>query len=385
MRVALPCICLSLCALFSPGGCGASPTDLAGTAGQGLHRKRSLQVESDEKPTVVVIATGGTIAGGGSGATDQFYTSGVATVDALIAAVPQALELVNVEGVQATQLGSQWINDTSMLIIYEAVKAAVDRENVTGVVITHGTDTLEETAYTLNLAVNTRKPIVVVGSMRSPTQLGADGELNFYNAIAVASSPEAVGRGVLVVLNDQIHSGREATKSNTVTAQTFESPMNSFIGTVFFGNIHFFHDAGSSVYKHTNASDLAGVLDGKTADELPLVVILYAHQNVKGFLVDAAVENGAKGIVVAGVGNGNMSKEMEAALLEASKAGVVIVRATRTGSGAVNRPGEDAIDETLDSVAAETLSMPQDARILLKLALILTDDREQIQEWFNEY
>ena len=173
--------------------------------------------------------------------------------------------------------------------------------DVAGVVITHGTDTIEETAYFLNLVVKSRKPVVLTAAMRPSTALSADGPLNFYNAVAVAANKDAAGRGVLVVVNDWIHGAASLTKTSTTAVQTFLSPLSGLIGTVAYGNVEFYR---GPVGRNTTDSEFS--LDGVT--RLPRVDIIMAYENMDGALIDAAVAAGAKGIVIAGVGNGNMTE-----------------------------------------------------------------------------
>ena len=172
--------------------------------------------------------------------------------------------------------------------------------DVNGVVITHGTDTIEETAYFLNLVVKSKKPVVLTAAMRPATALSADGPLNFFNAVAVAANKDAAGRGVLVVLNDWIHGAASLTKTSTTAVQTFLSPQSGLIGTVAYGQTEFFR---GPIGRHTADSEFS--LTGVTA--LPRVDIIMAHENMDGALIDAAVAAGARGIVIAGVGNGNLT------------------------------------------------------------------------------
>jgi L-asparaginase len=176
------------------------------------------------KPRVVIVATGGTIAGAAESTTAAGYKSGAVAVDVLIAAVPQMKSFADVSGVQVASVGSQDMNDEIWLKLAAEVNRLASQADVDGIAITHGTDTMEETAYFLNLVVKTDKPVVLTGSMRPSTSLSADGPLNIYNAVGVASDPRARGRGVLVVANDDIHGARAITKRHTTDVQTFVSP-----------------------------------------------------------------------------------------------------------------------------------------------------------------
>ena len=328
------------------------------------------------KPRVVIVATGGTIAGAAESTTAAGYKSGAVAVDVLIAAVPQMKSFADVSGVQVASVGSQDMNDEIWLKLAGEVNRLLAQQDVDGVAITHGTDTMEETAYFLNLVVKSDKPVVLTGSMRPSTSLSADGPLNIYNAVGVASDPRAKGRGVLVVANDDIHGARAITKRHTTDVQTFISPEAGLIGVCLFDNRDFVR---SPARAHTTATPFK-VAAGQT---LPRVDIIYAHAGMSPDLIDAAVANGAKGLVIAGVGDGNMTTPALDAMGRAIKKGVVVVRSTRVGEGVVRRNIEVS-DDKLGTVASMEL-VPAKARVLLKLALTQTTDAKKIQEYFNTY
>ena len=328
------------------------------------------------KPRVVIVATGGTIAGAAESTTAAGYKSGAVAVDVLIAAVPQMKSFADVTGVQVASVGSQDMNDEIWLKLAGEVNRLLAQQDVDGVAITHGTDTMEETAYFLNLVVKSDKPVVLTGSMRPSTSLSADGPLNIYNAVGVASDPRAKGRGVLVVANDDIHGARAITKRHTTDVQTFTSPEAGLIGVCLFDNRDFVR---SPARAHTTATPFK-VAAGQT---LPRVDIIYAHAGMSPDLIDAAVANGAKGLVIAGVGDGNMTTPALDAMGRAIKKGVVVVRSTRVGEGVVRRNIEVS-DDKLGTVASMEL-VPAKARVLLKLALTQTTDVKKIQEYFNTY
>ena len=324
-------------------------------------------------PTIVVLATGGTIAGAAATDTQAGYTSGQVGVDQLLAAVPQAKKLANMRGEQISNIGSQDMNDEVWLKLAKRVNELVAMPDVAGVVITHGTDTIEETAYFLNLVVKSKKPVVLTASMRPSTALSADGPLNFFNAVAVAANQEAVGRGVLVVINDWIHGASSLTKTSTTAVQTFMSPLRGLVGTVAYGVAEFYR---GPVGKHTFESEFS--LDGVTA--LPRVDIIMAYENMDGALIDAAAAAGAKGVVIAGVGNGNLTAPAVKALAAQAAKGVVCVRSTRVATGLVGRNVE-LDDDKLGFVASMGLN-PQKSRVLLRLALLKTKDVKEIQRLF---
>jgi L-asparaginase len=331
---------------------------------------------AQEKPTIVVLATGGTIAGAAGSDVQAAYTSGQVGVEQLLAAVPQAKEIATLRGEQISNIGSQDMNDEVWLKLAKRVNELVAMPDVAGVVITHGTDTIEETGYFLNLVVKSRKPVVMTASMRPSTALSADGPLNFYNAVAVAANKDAAGRGVLVVINDWIHGASSLTKTSTTAVQTFLSPLRGLVGTVAYGKSEFYR---GPVGKHTTESEFS--VDGVTA--LPRVDIIMAHENMDGKLIEAAVASGAKGIVIAGVGNGNMTAAALEALGAQSKKGIVCVRSTRVATGTVGRNVE-VDDDKLGLVASDDLN-PQKSRVLLRLALLKQRPLPDIQRLFQEY
>jgi L-asparaginase len=327
-------------------------------------------------PQVVVLATGGTIAGAAASDVQAGYKSGQVGVEQLLAAVPQAKKLATLRGEQISNIGSQDMNDEVWLKLGRRVNELTAMPDVSGVVITHGTDTIEETAYFLNLVVKSKKPVVLTAAMRPSTALSADGPLNFYNAVAVAANRESGGRGVLVVINDWIHGAASLTKTSTTAVQTFLSPVWGLIGTVAYGDIEFYR---GPVGRNTVDSEFS--LDGVTT--LPRVDIIMAYENMDGALIDAAVAAGAKGLVIAGVGNGNMTAGALAALAAQSKKGIICVRASRVATGRVGRNVE-VDDDKLGLVASLGLN-PQKARVLLRLALTQTSDTKRIQRFFDEY
>lgn len=329
-----------------------------------------------DKPHVVILATGGTIAGSAESQTQAGYASGQVGVDILIAAVPQLAEIAEVTGEQIANVGSQNMNDEVWLKLAKRINEIAKSPEVDGIVITHGTDTMEETAFFLNLVVKTEKPVVLTGSMRPSTALSADGPLNIFNAVAVAADPQAVGRGVLVVANDSIHGGRAIIKSNTTHVETFLSPQRGLIGSVQYGKTLYFRGP-YALHTTTSHFSVEGV------EKLPRVDIIYVHENVDGALIEAAVKAGAKGIVTAGVGNGNMTDAALQALAEAANKGVVCVRSTRVPTGFVGRNVE--VDDDEIGLVASYEHNPQKARVLLRLALLETRDPFVIQKMFGRY
>lgn len=325
-------------------------------------------------PLIRLLATGGTIAGAQTGG--RGYAAATMSAEDLLAAVPELTDLAAVEVEQVARIGSQDMDETVWLKLAGRAQAALDDPSTAGVVITHGTDTMEETAYFLNLVLKTTKPVVLVGAMRPATAISADGPMNLYNAVAVAASSSAAGRGVLVVSNDEIHFAREIAKTNTTQVGTFKSPNRGLAGLVNRGRLHFF---GPAARRHTAASEFAPCSGGT----LPRVEIVYAHAGLRRDLIDAAVNAGARGLVIAGVGAGNLSAEALAACAAAVQYGVVVVRSSRTGGGIVERNIEIDDDEH-GFVVAEELN-PAKARVLLMLGLSRNLDRLALQTLFTIY
>jgi len=325
---------------------------------------------------VVILATGGTIAGAGASAACAPYASGRVTIDAMMAAVPGLADLAAVEGEQVANVGSQDMTFDIMRALADRINERLQETEVSGVVITHGTDTMEETAFFLNLTVKSRKPVVMTGAMRPATVLSADGPLNLYNAVAVAADPRAAGRGVLVVMNDRIHGAHSLTKTNTTSVETFLSPINGLMGTVNYGQCQYFRQP---TRRHTEDSvfSLTGV------GPLPRVDILYACADMPADLVDCSVAKGARGIVIAGDGNGNMNAATLAHAARAAAEGIVIVRSSRVPTGTVSRNVE-IDDDRLGFIVSDELN-PAKARILLMLALLETRSLDELQQLFYAY
>ncbi|WP_371876472.1 type II asparaginase [Pseudoduganella chitinolytica] len=337
----------------------------------------SAQAQTAKLPNVTVLATGGTIAGTGATSTTTVgYTAATVGVQQLINAVPELAKIANVKGEQVFQIASESMTNEHWLTLGKRVNALLAQNDVDGIVITHGTDTMEETAYFLDLVVKSRKPVVLVGAMRPSTALSADGPINLYNAVSIAGSQEAVGKGVIIALNDQIHAARDVSKTNTSTPDSFKTTELGLLGYIQGGKPFFYR---TSTRKHTADSefDIAGL----TA--LPQVDIVYGYANMNTVALDAFIAAGAKGIIHAGVGDGSIAARVKPGLVAARKKGAIIVRASRVGQGILARNGE-ANDDELDFVAADTLS-PQKARILLMLALTKTNSTRDIQRMFYTY
>lgn len=334
-------------------------------------------VLADAKPHVVILATGGTIAGTGATSTTTVgYTAAKLGVDQMIASVPELAKVADVRGEQVAQIASESMTNEVWLKLAKRVNEVLAQKDVDGVVITHGTDTIEETAYFLNLVVKSKKPVVVVGAMRPATAISADGPINLYNAVLLAGSKDAMGKGVMVALNDQINAAREVTKTNTSTADTFKSPEMGVLGYMQDNKPHFYR---MSTRKNTADTEF----DISKLNSLPRVDIVYGYANMDRVAMDADIAAGAQGIVQAGVGDGSVAAQMMPAFRDARKKGVIVVRSSRVGNGIVARNGE-ANDDKEDLVVSDTLTA-QKARILLMLGLTKTHDTKELQRMFYTY
>ena len=332
--------------------------------------------QTTAKPNIVIIGTGGTIAGAGASSVNTGdYDSAKVAVDKIIAAVPEMKTVANVKGEQIFQIGSESYNDERMLKLAKRISELVKQPDIDAVMVTHGTDTIEETSYLLNLTLKTDKPVVIVGAMRPGTALSADGPLNLYNAAVVAASPESKGKGVLVVMNDEIHSARDVSKTNALKVETFKS-LYGPLGVVVESKPYYYR---LPARPHTMATEFN--IDEITS--LPKVDVFYAHTSMDPKILEAITSNGSKALIYGGTGNGSVADYMEEPLKAVRKKGVVVVRVTRTGSGLTVHNGEEKDDENDWIVGAD--QTPQKARILTSLALLKTQDPKEIEKILYKY
>ncbi len=329
------------------------------------------------KPHVVVLATGGTIAGAGASAVNSAtYTAAKVPVDKLLAGLPELANYANVTGEQVFQIASESFTNDNLVTLAKRVSALVKQSDVDGIVVTHGTDTLAETAYFLSLTVNTDKPIVVIGSMRPGTALSADGALNLVDAVSVAGSKDAKGKGVLVTMNDEIQTARDVNKDVNIKTNAFQSQWGP-LGMVVEGKNYWFR---APVKRHTSGSEF----NIDSIDKLPQVDIVYAYGSVQPTAVNAFVDAGAKAIIHAGTGNGSVADRMVKPLQDARGKGVLIVRSSRVPYGFVLRNAEQP-DDKYDWVVAHDMR-PEKARILTMLALTKGNvTTQELQRMFMEY
>jgi L-asparaginase len=341
---------------------------------------QNQKLHDNNLPLVQVLSTGGTIAGKGASSTSLTdYKAGSVLGEDLVNAVPEIRQYARVKVEQITNVSSSDISIGNWITLANRINQIFAEDpKVAGVVVTHGTNTLEETAYFLNLTVKHDRPVVLVGSMRPSTAISADGPLNLLNAIRTAVSLEARGKGALIVMNDEIHGARDVTKTNTLRVETFRAPELGCLGYVDGDKITFYR---TSTKRHTVNSEfnIAGV------KELPSVEIVYSYVQPSPAMIQALVASGAKGIVFAGTGAGSISSFEKAALkpLLSSPAGSrpILVRSSRTGNGRV--VARDEYD-AMGMIPADNLN-PQKARILLMLALTKTRDPGEITRIFETY
>lgn len=333
-----------------------------------------IEDTSKRRPCVTVVGTGGTIASSAAVST-EFHNYDVSdSIEQILAAVPDAAKLADLHAIQAINVGSHKIDNSILLSLARCVSKALDDPGTDAVVITHGTDTLEESAYFLHLVLRTTKPVVVVGAMRPARSLSSDGALNFFNAVVTATTPSSRGKGVLVVANSHIYGARDVMKRDTSSIDAIQGSKFGILGEVCGNAARFFH---SPVQRHTASSEF----DINALHELPQVDILFDHQAAGTHLCRASVEAGSKAIVVAGTGNGSLSPGLREGAALARDAGVIFIRASRTGQGIVAPLHSDA---ELGIITAGSLP-PQKARILAMLGIACAKDAEQLQKAFDSY
>lgn len=330
-----------------------------------------------EKPRVVLMATGGTIAGTHQDRTATTgYKPAALNAEAIVGAVPEVRRFADIECRQPLQIASENITAADWLKLAREVSAALANPKVSGVVITHGTDTMEETAWILDLLVKSEKPIILVGAMRPSTAISADGALNLYNAVAAASSPALKGLGAMIVMNDTIYAARDVRKSSTVKTNAFRSDEFGPLGYVLNGKVDLYY---RPVRRHAAASEF-NLADIRM---LPRVEILYQYGGSDAGALDRLVKDGVKGVVIDCTGNGSLNLPMRASVKRAIAAGVEIVRTSRTLSGPVTRNGE-VNDDEYGTIPGGTLSA-QKARILLMLGLAEKMNHKELTRIFTEY
>ena len=330
------------------------------------------EIESHQK-NIMIIGTGGTIAGKGEEGETASYDSAQIKVDELVSEIPALKNLANLSSKNIFDVDSCDMTLDKLIKLAKYINKEAKKDDVDGFVITHGTDTLEETAYFLNLVLNTDKPVVLTGSMRPSTATSADGPLNLYQAVALAKNKEARGKGVLVVFSDGIYGSRDVTKVNTFRTDAFSQKDLGCLGYMRDDKVFFFN---SPTKLHTTESEF----DIENIDSLPKVDILMFYIDAEKDLLDYVSKN-CKGIVLAGAGSGGSSSAWDDAIAKIVESGIPVVRSSRIGNGLITYDKSETGTKGIYSV---NLS-PQKARILLSLALTKTNDIQKIQEIFEKY
>jgi len=336
----------------------------------------SIAAVQAQLPRVIILATGGTIAGAGTSSDRAGYTAGKIPIDDLIGSIPTVKKIATITGEQISSVGSQDMTTDIWKKLAVRINEIISKKEADGIVITHGTDTQEETAYFLDLVVPSQMPVVLTGSMRASTAISADGPKNLYDAITVAIDPKSKGRGVLVSFNEGIFDGREVMKMSTTFTNAFGSPNTGPIGHVYDGKVEYYANA-------VRERDPQSPVTITASTKLPRVDIVYMYADAPSDMIDMLVSKKVDGIVIAGVGNGNFNKTYTDAVKRAVAAGVIVCRASRTPSGRVVLHDEINDDE-LGTIVSDDLN-PQKARILLMLGLLKTKDKKQLQSFFFKY
>lgn len=322
--------------------------------------------QSAKPPEVLVLATGGTIASTGNYYGDKGGAVNHITVEELTKAAPGIDKVATMSADQFSNVASGSIGPKQWLDLAKRINGAFrERPALSGVVVTHGTDTMEETAYFLDLTVQGDHPVVVTGAMRPADAIGADGPANLYNAVRAAAAPASRGRGTMVLMDDRLFAAREVTKTNTTRVETFQAPEHGPLAIVDHDTIAF----GRARPTHRRVFDISNISD------LPRVDIIYTYGGADSVLIDAAINAGAKGIVIAGAGAGATTPGQSSALRRANQKGVIVVIGSRTGSGRVAG--------STTRVSPSDLNV-QKARILLMLALTQSSDMKELAKIFND-
>jgi len=336
----------------------------------------AIFVQAQKLPKVIILATGGTIAGAGASSDRAGYTAGKIPIDQLVGSIPTVKKIADITGEQVASVGSQDMTVDIWKKLAVRINQIFKNKEADAIVVTHGTDTQEETAYFLDLVVPSEFPVVLTGSMRPATAISADGPKNLYDAITVAINPNTKGRGVLVSFNEGIYDAREVMKMSTTKTNAFGSPNTGAVGQAYDGRVEYY----SRSEREVNPKSPVVI----TADtKLPRVDIVYMYADAPADQIDMLIGKKVDGIVIAGVGNGNFNKTYMDAVKRAVAAGIIVCRASRAPSGRVVLHDEINDDE-LGTIVSDDLT-PQKARILLMLALTKTKDKKQLQDFFFKY
>ena len=331
---------------------------------------------TEKLPKVRLLTCGGTIVSSGESASQMTgYRLKDFSVDALLAAVPGLADVARIDVREVARIDSMSMTSAVWKDLGRAVAEADADPEIDGIVVTHGTDTMEETAYFLQLTNRCKKPVVLVGAMLPSTGLSADGPRNLYQAVITAAEPKTAEQGVVVAMDNVVIGARDVYKSNTTQPETFQAMNFGKVGWIFNDKV---------TYEAVGLrAQLPAPFDVTKLDSLPKVGIVYNHAGVEKYQAEALVKAGYKGIVSAGVGNGNIHKDVWPVLEQAAKDGIVVVRASRVPTGSATKDAE-VDDQKMHWVAAQSLN-PQKARVLLQLSLTKTGDWKEVQKYFDKY
>lgn len=333
--------------------------------------------EAQNLPRIIILATGGTIAGQGTNPDRAGYIPGKLPIQDLLSSIPSINKIAAVKGEQVASVGSYDMTIEIWIKLAKRINEIFAKNEADGIVITHGTDTQEETAYFLNLTVKSDKPVILTGAMRPATAISADGPKNLYDAILVASDSLSKGKGVMVCFNEALYDGKNAVKINTTNLNAFNSPNTGPIGQVYDGKVVYYSQP-------LQKSNVEAPFDVSRIDSLPKVEIVYMYVDASVTPINALINDKTDGLIIACSGNGTFNKAILQAVGTAVKKGIVIVRSTRVPSGRVTQFNQVFDDKKLGTIAADDHN-PQKARILLMLALTITKDKEKIQGMFLDY
>jgi len=333
--------------------------------------------QSQNLPRIIVLATGGTIAGQGANVDRAGYIPGKLPIEDLLNRIPSINKIAIVKGEQVASVGSYDMTIGIWITLARRINEIFAKNEADGIVVTHGTDTQEETAYFLNLTIKSDKPVVLTGAMRPTTAISFDGDKNLYDAILVASDSQSKGKGVIVSFDETVYDGKNVIKMNTTHVNAFDSPNTGPIGQVYDGKVIYYSQPflKENVDPHFDISRL---------DSLPKVEIVYLYVDASIVAINAFIDDKTDGLIVAGVGNGSINKNILQAVETAVKKEIFVVRASRVPSGRVTQFNQVFDDQKLGTIAADDHN-PQKARILLMLALTITKDKNKIQEMFLNY
>jgi L-asparaginase len=342
-----------------------------------LYSVSACLAKAQNLPRVIIIGTGGTIAGQGTNPTSAGYIPGKLPIDTLLKNIPSINKVANVKAQQIVSVGSYDMTIEIWIKLARRINEIFAKDEADGVVITHGTDTEEETAYFLTLTIKSNRPVVLTGAMRAATAVSADGPRNLYDAIVVAGDVQSQGKGVMVCFNENLYDGKNVVKVNTTNTNAFASFNTGPIGQVYDGRVVYYSESLNRKGNNTP-------FDVSKLDTLPRVEIAYMYVDASASAVYAFINDRSAGLVIAGSGDGSFNKSILQAVDTAVKKGIIVVRSSRVASGRVTQFNQVFDDKKLGTIASDDLN-PQKARILLMLALTITKDKDEIQRMFLEY